>query len=83
MGAGLLNGLSSILFGWLIDKYSFRFLMGILMVVQLLNSMVCFWAAYVPALYFICILINYMAMGGFFAIFPVSVTNVFGIEHGP
>ena len=83
VGAGLVNGLSRIGFGTLVDKYSFRRLMSILMLIQLVNSMVCFWAAYVPALFFICILINYMVLGGLFAIFPVSVTNVFGLEYGP
>ena len=53
------------------------------MVIQLINSMVCYWAAFYPTLYFICILINFMSVGGMFTIFPVSVTNVFGIEHGP
>lgn len=43
----------------------------------------CFWAAYVPALYFICIMTNYLVVGGLFTIFPVSVTNVFGLERGP
>ena len=57
--------------------------MTIIMSLQLVNACLCFWAAYIPALYFICIMINYMALGGLFAIFPVSVTNVFGLEHGP
>lgn len=83
IGAGIVNGLSRITLGTLADKYSFRRLMSILQLIQLVNAVVCFWAAYVPALYFICILVNYMVLGGFFAIFPVSVTNVFGIEHGP
>ena len=83
VGAGLVNGLSRIAFGTLVDKYSFRYLLSILMWIQLVNSLVCYWAAYEPALFFICILINYMVLGGLFAIFPVSVTNVFGLEHGP
>ena len=78
-----MNGLSRIFFGTLVDKYSFKLLMGILMAIQLVNACVCFWAAYVPALFFICILVNYMVLGGLFAVFPVSVTNVFGLELGP
>ena len=83
VGAGLINGLSRIFFGWLIDKFSFRRILSILMLIELVNSMVCFWAAYYPALYFVCILVNYACVGGMFTIFPVSVTNVFGLEHGP
>jgi len=53
------------------------------MTVQLVNSLVCYWAAYVTAIYFTCVLVNYAVIGGMFAVFPVSVTNVFGLEHGP
>ena len=83
IGAGVINGLSRILFGLLADRYSFRLLLSILMTIQLVNACVCFWAAYVPALYFICVLVNYLVVGGLFTIFPVSVTNVFGLERGP
>ena len=58
-------------------------MMSVLMIVQLINSVVCFWAAYVPSLFFICVLANYAVLGGLFAVFPVSVTKVFGLEHGP
>ena len=57
--------------------------MSILMAIQLFNSLVCFWAAYNAGAYFICVMLNYMVLGGLFAIFPVSVTNVFGLEFGP
>jgi hypothetical protein len=83
VGSGLVNGCSRVAFGTLVDKYSFRTLMSILMTIQLANSMLCFWAAYVPALYFICVLVNYMVIGGIFATFPVSVQNCFGLEFGP
>ena len=36
-----------------------------------------------PWLYFLCILLNYMSIGGMFALFPTSVTKVFGEEFGP
>lgn len=79
IGSGL-NGLSRIIFGRLVDKYSFKTLMNILMAVNLVNACVCFWAAYVPALFFICIMVNYLVLGGIYTIFPVSVTNVYGLE---
>ena len=83
IGAGGVNGISRVCFGMLADKYSFRFLLSILMAIQLGNACVCFWAAYVPALFFICVLVNYLVLGGLFAIFPVCVTSVFGLERGP
>lgn len=81
IGAGVINGGSRVVFGWLVDKYNFRSLMLILMTMQLVNACVCFWCAYVPALFFTCVLVNYVGVGGIFAIFPVSVTNVFGLER--
>ena len=57
--------------------------MNVIMILQLVNACVCFWAAYEPALFFICIMINYFVLGGIYTIFPVSVTNVFGLEYGP
>ena len=48
-----------------------------------MNSLVCFWAAYNAGVYFICILLNYLVIGGLFAVFPVSVTKMFGLEYGP
>ena len=53
------------------------------MFAQLINSLVCFWAANVVELYFVCVLVNYAVLGGLFAVFPVSVTNVYGLELGP
>jgi len=28
-------------------------------------------------------MINYMVLGGLFTIFPISVTKMFGLQHGP
>ena len=83
IGAGLVNGLSRFTLGTLLDKYGFKRLFTILMTSQLIVSLVCYHAAYWPWLYFVCILLNYMSLGGMFAIFPVSVQNVFGLEFGP
>ena len=69
--------------GGVVDRVGFKTLFFILMGIQLVNSLVCYWAAYVPAIYFMCVMFNYAALGGLFAIFPVAVTNVFGLEIGP
>ena len=83
IGSGIVNGLARIVFGSLVDKYNFRFLMIIVMVIQLVNSLVCFWAAYNTPSYFFCVVVNYMASGAIFTCFPVGVTSTFGLEHGP
>mgnify|MGYP000927195903 FL=1 len=81
-GAGI-NGVARIIFGSLADKFSFRALMMVVLCIELGTALVIFPAAQVPALFFVCVLLNYTVVGGFFAIFPVSVTSVFGMEHGP
>ena len=83
IGAGGVNGLSRVFFGWLMDKYSFRTLFGILTLIAGLNGVAQYWAVYSPAAYFICIMINYMYLGGVFAIYPTAVQNVFGLKQGP
>ena len=83
LGAGVVNGVSRIFFGWLMDKVSFKKIYGFLTCVALVNACVQYWAAWYPMLYFTCILVNYMYIGGCFAIMPTQVQNVFGLKQGP
>ena len=83
IGSGVMNGLSRVIFGASVDKIGFKKIFLALMIIQLINSLVSYWAAWMPAAYFICVLVNYMAIGGLYAIFPVTVTNLFGLEIGP
>ena len=83
IGSGFVNGLARITLGAIVDGVGFKTLFTVLMSLQLVNSLVCYWAAYVPWIYFACVMVNYMCLGGIFAIFPVAVTNVFGLEKGP
>uniref|UniRef100_A0A7S3MI29 Major facilitator superfamily (MFS) profile domain-containing protein n=1 Tax=Favella ehrenbergii TaxID=182087 RepID=A0A7S3MI29_9SPIT len=83
IGAGLVNGCTRLILGSLLDKHGFKKLFAILMFCQLVVSLVCYHAVYWPWLYFLCILLNYMSLGGMFTIFPVCVQNVFGLESGP
>lgn len=53
------------------------------MVIQLFVSLTIYWVTSLPSLYFICVLLNYFSNGGLFAVFPGSVTNVFGLKFGP
>ena len=83
IGSGIVNGLSRVVLGAVVDRVGFKTLFTILMTIQLVNSLISYWAAYWPAVYFTCVLVNYMCIGGTFAIFPVAVTNVFGLTTGP
>ena len=83
IGSGIINGLSRIVLGGTVDRVGFKRLFLILMGLQFINSLICYWAVYIPAVYFTCVLLNYACLGGLFAIFPVAVTNVFGLKIGP
>lgn len=83
VGSGLVNGITRITMGSLTDKYSFKLLYSIVMGIQLFNSVVCFWAANSSSLFFICVLLNYLSLGGIFAVYPTTAIKTFGIKHGP
>lgn len=53
------------------------------MMIQLVNSIGCYYAANVPWLFFMCIMLNYMATGATFCLLPVATTNVYGLVVGP
>ena len=55
IGSGLINGLSRMVMGLAVDKIEFKKLFACLTVVQLINSLVCYWAVFYPAIYFVCI----------------------------
>ena len=83
IGAGVVNGLARIVMGAAVDKMGFKKLFTLQAIANLINSLVCCWAVHYPSLYFICILVNFWCLGGLFSIFPVAVTNVFGLNIGP
>lgn len=79
----IVNGCMRIIFGNLVDVYSFRSLMTILLALELVLCSVFYFAAHSPSIFFACIMMNYIVLGGFFTIMPVSVTRVFGLKQGP
>jgi len=83
IGAGLVNGSTRILFGWLNDRYSFRSLMAILMGLMLINSCSCWWAAKFPPAFFVCVLLNYFCVGSLWTLLPKTILNVYGKKLGP
>jgi hypothetical protein len=73
IGAGLINGGSRVVFGYLMDYYTFRTLFGWITFAAMLNGCVQYWAAWWAPAYFLVIMINYGIIGGTFAIFPTAV----------
>ena len=72
-----------LVFGNLVDRFSFKSLMSILLFTELILCFAFYFAATSPILFFSCILLNYVVLGGYYTIFPVSVTRVFGLAQGP
>ena len=80
--SAIVNGLCRLSMGYFYDKIGFRAGFMILMSVQLISSIVVYWAVQIDWLYFILILLNYFSSGGIFAIMPPSVIKVYGVENG-
>lgn len=68
--------------GFLYDYLGFRLLFFIIMGINVANSCVCYFAVAYPALYFICIQLNYFVIGGIFALFPAPAVKTFGGDVG-
>jgi MFS family permease len=83
IGSGLVNGMSRLTCGWLNDKFSFRHIMMVLMSIEVLVAVSVYWVVEIVPIYFLCVLLNYFAGGGLFAVFPNSVTRLFGLRVGP
>ena len=67
----------------MIDKFSFKLLMGVILTAEFTMCILFYVSANTPGLYFSLILANYAIVGGFFVILPVSVTRTFGLRLGP
>ena len=82
IGSGLVNGVTRLALGTIVDKVGFKKLFFAIMSIQLVLSLSVYYAAYIESIYFICIILNFFCQGGIFTIFPVATTNVFGLEVG-
>jgi len=83
IGSGFVNGVTRFSMGALVDKVTFRSIFTVVMLIQLVVALGCFYAVNVPWLFFICIMLNYMSIGATFTLLPVATTNVYGLKVGP
>lgn len=83
IGSGLVNGLSRIIMGYLVDKIKFKYLLASIFITWTTIGCTVFWMVQIPWLYFAAVLINYFCTGGFYAILPSAVNNTFGINCTP
>ncbi|CAI2368754.1 unnamed protein product [Moneuplotes crassus] len=73
------NGLSRSGWGYLVDKFQFRFVFGAILVVQMAIGFSFQFIVEVKALYLIWVIITYACLGGHFAMPP----SVFARMYGP
>jgi hypothetical protein len=83
VGSGICNGTARVVFGWMMDNYSFKTLFAIVTVINLVCAAGQYWAAWVSEIYFVIVLLNYACIGATYAIFPTSVQIMFGLKQGP
>ena len=84
MGAigSLMCGMSRFLWAALMEKFSFRFLLWLLLVVNSFLSFTVFYISKVPFIYLAYILVSLTCYGGFLGIFPAIASKVFGFRYG-
>lgn len=68
--------------GFLYDLFGFKTLYIALMSISLLNSLICYDAVHYPWLYFLSIQLNYIVLGGIFALYPAPASATFGDKIG-
>ena len=80
--SAVLQAVTRLLFGYLYDKFGFKKLFYILMIINIVNSIICYHARNWTPVYFICILLVYMVFAGMFSIFPAPAAQTFGPKYG-
>lgn len=53
------------------------------MALNVINGLLCYHLKMLTVPYFIAIELNYLVLGGIFAVFPAPVIKTFGIYYGP
>ena len=84
--AGSFSSLTQVLarftVGSLYDYLGFRLIFFILVIINITNSLICYWAVNYAWLYFMCIQLNYLFIGGVFSLFPAPASKTFGSNNG-
>jgi nitrate/nitrite transporter NarK len=76
------NGCSRILWAAFQDKYGFKKVYVVLLILQLALSLTIFQVKENEYLYVIWISLSFLCEGGHFSMFPPVVCKIFGIENG-
>lgn len=78
----LVAGLSRFFWSALLEKFSFKFLLWSLLVVNSFLAFTIFYIYKIRALYLIYVLATSLCYGGFLGIFPAISSKIFGFRYG-
>mmetsp|Transcript_4692 Transcript_4692/g.7993 ORF Transcript_4692/g.7993 Transcript_4692/m.7993 type:complete len:148 (+) Transcript_4692:756-1199(+) len=73
---------SRIATGFLYDRIGFKPIFFTLMLLNVVTSLICYWARNHQYAYYCCILSTYVVIAGIYALFPTAVFKTFGKERG-
>jgi MFS family permease len=76
------NGSSRILWASLYDKFGFRIIYMIILVIQLISAVSLYSARFNFVAYSILLWLAFLCEGGHFSLFPPSAVKLYGIEEG-
>ena len=77
----LLCGMSRFLWTALMEKFSFRFLLWILLIVNSFLAFTIFYFSKIPFIYAIYVISSLVCYGGFLGIFPAIASKTFGVRY--
>ena len=81
--ANIWNGGSRVIWGYFLDRFSFKKVYGSLVVVEVIVACTLQFAGEFRWMYFIWVSILLCCEGGHFALFPTYTSKVYGPENGP
>ena len=81
--SGIVQFFTRISVGHFYDVLGFKPIFNFLMVINIANGLLCYQLKMATVAYVACIELNYLVLGGIFAVFPAPVIKTFGIYYGP
>ena len=78
----ILNGLSRVVWGALLDKYGFKKLYLMLLTIETIVSFSIESCKYNATLYIICVALSFLCIGGHISLFSATGVRIFGIRNG-
>lgn len=79
----LLCGISRYIWTELMRKFSFRYLLWLLLVANSFLAFTVYYISSVPFIYLVYVLASWVVYGGLLGMFPIIASNIFGSRYSP